>query len=525
MNHCLSDWNFDGDAPAFNLKKATGQDNELVELLWRDGQVVLHSQTHRKTSPYETRQGDKYDLSGASGENISSLVQDNETVSWIQYSLEDSFDKELCSDFFHEFPSSDPTGAGKFAGFDANHVVATSEQHQSTKINTKHPSISEVSRNPPRLPTRSQIPEQTHNLGGFGKSIGANFSKCSVPLKGDLRSSSRRSGGKGSEILMQARAKECSVMTVGSTNQISSDPDISRASSNGTGSAGLSGGPLRGDLWRVISQSERGKTDIVEPTVTVSSGGSGSSLGRSKQSTETSGQKRKCIGAEELECQSEAAELESAAANKPAKRPGSVHRTRSAEVHNLSERKRRDRINEKMKALQELIPHCNKTDKASMLDEAIEYLKSLQWQLQVMWMGSGMGTMMFPGIHHYMSPMGMRMVPPCLPSSVHSALHLSRVPLVDQSVTLSPAQNPAIICQTPVLHPANYQNQMQNPALADHYAHFMGFHTQNASQAANMFRFVSPTLQQTQAVPQPGGTRGQTGNPAATTDHPPSSKK
>lgn len=36
-----------------------------------------------------------------------------------------------------------------------------------------------------------------------------------------------------------------------------------------------------------------------------------------------------------------------------------------------------------MRALQELIPHCNKTDKASMLDEAIEYLKSLQLQVQV----------------------------------------------------------------------------------------------------------------------------------------------
>jgi hypothetical protein len=35
-------------------------------------------------------------------------------------------------------------------------------------------------------------------------------------------------------------------------------------------------------------------------------------------------------------------------------------RSRSAEVHNLSERRRRDRINEKMRALQELIPNCNK---------------------------------------------------------------------------------------------------------------------------------------------------------------------
>ncbi|XP_062196962.1 transcription factor PHYTOCHROME INTERACTING FACTOR-LIKE 15-like isoform X2 [Phragmites australis] len=65
-------------------------------------------------------------------------------------------------------------------------------------------------------------------------------------------------------------------------------------------------------------------------------------------------------------------------------------RRRTTEVHNLSERRRRDRINEKMRALQELIPNCNKIDKASMLDEAIEYLKTLQLQVQMMYMGSGL---------------------------------------------------------------------------------------------------------------------------------------
>ncbi|KAK1322744.1 Transcription factor SPATULA [Acorus calamus] len=67
-------------------------------------------------------------------------------------------------------------------------------------------------------------------------------------------------------------------------------------------------------------------------------------------------------------------------------------RSRAAEVHNLSEKRRRSRINEKMKALQNLIPNSNKagidferaffTDKASMLDEAIDYLKQLQLQVQ-----------------------------------------------------------------------------------------------------------------------------------------------
>ncbi|OAY63059.1 Transcription factor PIF3 [Ananas comosus] len=36
-------------------------------------------------------------------------------------------------------------------------------------------------------------------------------------------------------------------------------------------------------------------------------------------------------------------------------------RSRAAEVHNLSEKRRRSRINEKMKALQNLIPNSNKS--------------------------------------------------------------------------------------------------------------------------------------------------------------------
>ncbi|KAL8028324.1 hypothetical protein ABFS82_14G148700 [Erythranthe guttata] len=62
----------------------------------------------------------------------------------------------------------------------------------------------------------------------------------------------------------------------------------------------------------------------------------------------------------------------------------SIKKTRAAAIHNQSERKRRDKINQRMKTLQKLVPNSSKTDKASMLDEVIEYLKQLQAQVQMM---------------------------------------------------------------------------------------------------------------------------------------------
>ncbi|CAN1312388.1 Transcription factor UNE10 [Linum perenne] len=67
-------------------------------------------------------------------------------------------------------------------------------------------------------------------------------------------------------------------------------------------------------------------------------------------------------------------------------------RSRATDVHNQSERllhfvmfqRRRDRINQKMKALQKLVPNANKTDKASMLDEVIDYLRQLRAQVEMM---------------------------------------------------------------------------------------------------------------------------------------------
>ncbi|KAF0901567.1 hypothetical protein E2562_003540 [Oryza meyeriana var. granulata] len=106
-------------------------------------------------------------------------------------------------------------------------------------------------------------------------------------------------------------------------------------------------------------------------------------LGRQQQQVE-------CGGELGVFCDSEAggsSEPEPALA--PPRGGSGSKRSRAAEVHNLSEKRRRSKINEKMKALQSLIPNSNKTDKASMLDEAIEYLKQLQLQVQMLSMRNG----------------------------------------------------------------------------------------------------------------------------------------
>ncbi|KAI4301605.1 hypothetical protein L6164_034866 [Bauhinia variegata] len=88
-------------------------------------------------------------------------------------------------------------------------------------------------------------------------------------------------------------------------------------------------------------------------------------------------------------------------------------RSRNAKIHNLSEKKRRDKINKKMRALKELIPNCNKMDKASMLDDAIEYLKTLKLQLQIMSLGSGMCMpfMMLPAGANHLSRLHLTQFP------------------------------------------------------------------------------------------------------------------
>ena len=272
-----------------------------MELLWQNGQVV-HSQTHRKPVV-----------------NSSNLIQDDETVSWIQYPLEDPLEQEFCSNLLSELAPCEvesykqikPFEEGKFTKLDASsapHVTVSSQL--PTMKSSSFQDFSGIPIPAPRFHVSDSPQKNNNHLGGSCKV--QNFSHFSAPLNVSSASANVHFGDKITGNMSRNEIRECSLMTVGSSycgsNHIPQDPDASRASSNGVWTTTLSVEPeaVRDDVPKTIPQKEKGKSEMLEPAVTSSSGGSGSSLGKTcSLSTRNQGQKRKGIDVEESEEQSE----------------------------------------------------------------------------------------------------------------------------------------------------------------------------------------------------------------------------
>nr|WCO08296.1 hypothetical protein [Suaeda aralocaspica] len=73
------------------------------------------------------------------------------------------------------------------------------------------------------------------------------------------------------------------------------------------------------------------------------------------------------------------------APHQPAVRPRvRARRGQATDPHSIAERLRRERIAERIRALQDLVPSVNKTDRAAMLDEIVDYVKFLRLQVKVL---------------------------------------------------------------------------------------------------------------------------------------------
>lgn len=288
-------------------------DHEVAELLWQNGQVVLNSQTHRRpiATSYESKQVHKSDQplkSSVPFGNLSSMVQEDETASWLQqYALDDSMEKEFFSDFPYEILNVDLIRSEKmmskeiapgakntrFASAEEAHVLVSSSTERSQPV-VEHCDLAKNTMPPPK----SQIANSTAcpTLGGARIVNSPHFSK---PIETNFGSSNELRGG----------LEECSIMPIASShcssNQVHNDPNLSQVSSSGVSPTKTFGGSAKEDVKRMFLQSERGQTETLEMTLTSSSGGSRETDRMEKQTAGNQSHKRKERDANESECQSE----------------------------------------------------------------------------------------------------------------------------------------------------------------------------------------------------------------------------
>ncbi|OEL14962.1 Transcription factor PIF1, partial [Dichanthelium oligosanthes] len=430
------------------------EDDDLIELLWCNGHVVMQSQNNRKLPP----RPEKTPGAAAAATAPASVAQDDEACLWFPFALADSLDKDIFSEFFCEAPAAAPVVAttGVEAGKLCRDVPMEDDRRGGACA------VSDAPRDlmpPPKSTHASGSRQQTMSLADGGDNAG------------DL-SDLVRAGSAGKAAVDAGASSMLSAMgsSICGSNQVLvqravSAPGGGRASGTARGCSGSALPSAMGSAN--ANASGRGN----EATVASSSGRSNYCFGNTTTTEPTStsnrSSKRKRLDTEDSESPSEDAESESAAmlARKSPQKMTTTRRSRAAEVHNLSERRRRDRINEKMRALQELIPHSNKTDKASMLDEAIEYLKSLQLQVQMMWMGTGISAppVMFPGVHQYLPRMGVGMGAAAMPS-------MPRMPFMAPQPVLPNAP------VNPVQLSPGYRGHHMPAAvgITEPYAHYLG---------------------------------------------------
>uniref|UniRef100_A0ACD5VIE2 Uncharacterized protein n=1 Tax=Avena sativa TaxID=4498 RepID=A0ACD5VIE2_AVESA len=332
---------------------------------------------------------------------------DDDTVPWINYPIiiedDDSAAPALttadyCSDFFSELQEAAAAAAtANLGSLPPSNPNATNNRGAPVSSSSRAPCFKE-NHGLSAPTTRSSLPQadlatakQPRPSGSLGEGV-MNFSLFSRPAalaRATLQSVQRPQGTDKVSNITTSNPMESTVFQTTSgqrSDPVFADQRVVWPHPKGVRFASEAAAAPVSNLQEMMANEKLSNNRVAHkdvarkaPEATVAASSVCSANGAAND--ERWHQQKRKIQAECSASQDEDLDDESGALLRSASR--SMKRSRTAEVHNLSERRRRDRINEKMRALQELIPNCNKIDKASMLDEAIEYLKTLQLQVQV----------------------------------------------------------------------------------------------------------------------------------------------
>ncbi|KFK40384.1 hypothetical protein AALP_AA3G366400 [Arabis alpina] len=414
MNHFVPDFdtsttdndyvNVNSNPSSSNLprKPIMSEEEDLMELLWQNGQVVLQNQRLNNTTTKKPSSSSTVKLHAGEEEEVAPsqlldqnlFIQEDEMTSWLHYPLRDD-DDNFCSDLL----------------FSAATAEKQPTMSQTTAV--RPPSVKPPVRNFMNFSrmrgdftggesVRSIVRESTQVNPSATPSSATATVNCGSGLT--RRTDATVNCGSSSVVAGDFTGGEFSKAIVRESTQV--NPSATPSSETATMSE--SGLTRRTDATVNCGSSGAGRKTFAIPGINQK----GKAVATPASEIPGTSSPEKTIVDERKRKEREATIDDTESPSEETKGRGTTtctKRSRAAQVHNLSERKRRDRINERMKALQELIPRCNKSDKASMLDEAIEYMKSLQLQIQMMSMGCGMMPMMYTGMQQYMPHMAMGM--------------------------------------------------------------------------------------------------------------------
>ncbi|KAK9742782.1 hypothetical protein RND81_03G197100 [Saponaria officinalis] len=124
--------------------------------------------------------------------------------------------------------------------------------------------------------------------------------------------------------------------------------------------------------------------------------------------------------------------------------------------------KRRDKINQRLKTLQKLVPNSNKTDKASMLEEIINHIKQVQSQIQVL-STMGLPSMMTPlAIQQQLLQMSMMTPPMGMGMGLGMGMNMDQMNQLNIELSNIPGM------PSSVLNPAAYMTLAATTGGGDH---------------------------------------------------------
>ncbi|CAN4098601.1 unnamed protein product [Withania somnifera] len=239
--------------------------------------------------------------------------------------------------------------------------------------------------------TYSNFTTPLKSMNQMGNSLVMTFSAAKFSCFNGKMSQEESRYGSGTGLIVRGNLTRLSTSpSLGMRSERLNVGNISGLNVNSNEECSVSEQVLSGEIGSKTNSKKRKAVSRMETKNNVPIGDEtedGTGRKRSK-SIQGNGSNKGTVKMEEQKCSEDDDEKEAKEKQKVSEPPKDyIHvrarRGQATDSHSLAERVRREKISQRMKLLQDLVPGCNKvTGKALMLDKIINYVQSLQRQVE-----------------------------------------------------------------------------------------------------------------------------------------------